>query len=271
VGIGLLPLSYFLRGIRHYRRVRLAMKNTVDLVRTTMQGHRVTRLTDFSCCRRPVLLIYGFGATRRVFNVMEKRLRRDGFDVFSINMGSLSEFLTNGTITYRAEFVARKIERLYRRFSMGPLTIIGHSEGGLIGRYYVQFLGGESRVRTLITLATPHQGTPAAIVGAATIGLFARNMWQLLPQSPFVRSLAKRPFPASVRLFSIYSDSDWVCPPRQCRAIDAFGREIGTNIEMPGLGHNDFLFTKAPYKVIRKILFDVPVDNSCGEAQREAG
>ena len=31
--------------------------------------------------------------------------------------------------------------------------------GGLVSRYYVQRLGGIERVRRLITISTPHQGT----------------------------------------------------------------------------------------------------------------
>jgi len=102
-------LTFTVPGAKRLRSFRLAVKNTVDLVRTTMQGHRVTRLTNFAACPRPVLLIYGFGATRRVFSVMEKRLRKDGFDVFSINMGGVSDILKTGDITWRAGFVARKI------------------------------------------------------------------------------------------------------------------------------------------------------------------
>ena len=31
--------------------------------------------------------------------------------------------------------------------------------GGLVARYYVQRLGGDVRVHTLVTLGTPHGGT----------------------------------------------------------------------------------------------------------------
>ena len=30
-----------------------------------------------------------------------------------------------------------EVERLYARYELGPLSIVGHSKGGLIGRYYV--------------------------------------------------------------------------------------------------------------------------------------
>src|SRR5690606_38097343 len=42
------------------------------------------------------------------------------------------------------------------------VDVVGHSLGGLIARYYVQRLGGDGRVRTLVTLGTPHSGTRVA-------------------------------------------------------------------------------------------------------------
>ncbi|HYH41280.1 MAG TPA: hypothetical protein VD867_04810 [Burkholderiales bacterium] len=51
------------------------------------------------------------------------------------------------------------------------IILIGHSMGGLVSRYYLEcgrFDGrpGFDRVRRLITLATPHYGTPVALLGA---------------------------------------------------------------------------------------------------------
>jgi hypothetical protein len=47
-------------------------------------------------------------------------------------------------------------------FNGKPLVIIGHSTGGLIARSYMQEHGGGARALRLITLATPHHGTPIA-------------------------------------------------------------------------------------------------------------
>jgi hypothetical protein len=97
-----------------------------------------------------------------------------------------------------------------------------------------------------------------AIAGAAVMGLFARNLFQLIPRSSLLRKMAAAPFPAHVEFYSIYSTGDWVCPPPSCKAVDSLGHEVGTNIELQGIGHNEFLMYKAPYKMIRKILFRIP-------------
>jgi triacylglycerol lipase len=214
----------------------------------------VVRRADFAHCPRPVLLIYGFFATRRSFEVIERRLRRDGHCVFSINLGGAFDSFNTLGIDESADKVAEKIERLYARHpSMGPLSIIGHSKGGLIGRYYVKRLGGARRVSTLITLGTPHNGTPTAYLGLATLGLIARSLWQMTPMSPFIRRLKQGPFPESVHFVSIYSKGDRLTPFPSAM-LETEEHANLKNVEIDGIGHRDFLTRKTVYDVIAREL-----------------
>src|SRR5271165_1079122 len=86
-------------------------------------GNRIRRRTDFSDCPRPVLLLYGLLATRRSCEVLERRLRRDGYGVFSIDLGGLGGVLNTRGIDESAELVRDKVERLYARYPLGPLSI----------------------------------------------------------------------------------------------------------------------------------------------------
>jgi len=45
----------------------------------------------------------------------------------------------------------------------GEVDIVGHSEGGLMARWYVKELDGHERVRHVVTLATPNRGLPVRI------------------------------------------------------------------------------------------------------------
>ena len=42
------------------------------------------------------------------------------------------------------------------------VDLIGHSQGGLVGRYYIKYLGGASEVDSMISLGAPHYGTSLA-------------------------------------------------------------------------------------------------------------
>lgn len=240
----------FLPQYRKLKRQLLALQGYASFDRT---GNDIVRRTDFAHCPRPVLLLYGFLGTRRVFEVLERRLRRDGFCVWSINLGGLFDAFNTRGIDDCAEKVREKVERLYARHQMGPLSIIGHSKGGLIGRYYVKRLGGDRRVKNLITLGTPHNGTPTAYLGCATIGLIAKSVWQMTPMSPFIRRLKIGAFPRNVRFVSIYSKLDRASPFPCCILEDDRADNL-FNIEVSAVTHREFVFKRSVYEIIRQQL-----------------
>jgi triacylglycerol lipase len=238
------------RTVSRWRRKARYLRGYLDFDAT---GNRVRRRTDFQACPRPVLLLYGLLSTRRSCEVLERRLRRDGFGVFSIDLGGLRGAFNTRGIDESAELVRDKVERLYARYPLGPLCIVGHSKGGLIGRYYVERLGGDARVRALVTLGTPHQGTPRAYLGCATVGLFAPSVWQLRPHSRFLRRLNLGPWPEGVQLTSVSSRADG-CTPYPSGHLAFPGEDSVHNVELPGLRHRDFLVARSAYAVVRRAL-----------------
>jgi pimeloyl-ACP methyl ester carboxylesterase len=236
-----------------WRRIRAETRDVLRYFDPRSVGNEIPRKTDFTKCLRPVLLLPGFMATRRGLIVLERRLRRDGYCVFSLNLGGLLGTFNTRSIEESALLVREKVERLYRRYELGPLAIIGHSKGGLIGRYYIKRLGGHERACALITLGTPHHGTPTAYLAAAATGLFAPSIWQLMPMSRFIRKLKQGPFPEHVRLASLYSKADGVVP-FPVGMIEDLGAANLTNIEVPGIRHHEFLTKKRVYDAIRKEL-----------------
>jgi len=82
----------------------------------------------------------------------------------------------------------------------GPFTIIAHSLGCLVSRYYVEQLGGKRKVERLILMGGPHQGSPKAISGL----LFGRG---LLPFGLMGERLRKvlATFPSAYQVLPTYS------------------------------------------------------------------
>ena len=239
------------RGIsRLLRETGRTLAAAADLLEDAAGLNRVEKRTDFSQCERPVLLLYGFFSTRRTFDVLERRLRRDGYGVFSLNLGGLWRSFNTRGIDDLADLVRAKIERIYARNpGMGPLTIVGHSKGGLIAAYYVKKLGGWRRTRTVVTLATPHQGTVAALLGLP-IALLARSVRQMLPGSAFLRALRDGPWPGGVRLVSIWSREDRFAP-FPAALVETHGLPHVANVELTAT-HFEFLLSKRVYEVIRQ-------------------
>ncbi len=210
------------------------------------------RVADFDRADRPVLLLHGFMATRRAVEVLERRLRRDGYTVFSFNLGGVQQVIRRG-IDDLADHVRTKVERLYGNHpAMGPLTIIGHSQGGLVACWYVKKLGGWRRVRALVTLGTPHRGTPAAWA-ALPFGMMAPSLFQMAPRSRFLRRLQRGSWPPGVRLTSIWSRGD-LLSPYPSALIEDLGLPYLRNVEVAAEGHRDFLFRKRIYRAIHDDL-----------------
>src|SRR5687767_3508403 len=164
----------------------LLVKDPLTYARHLVRGNRTEDDADFAKStpeRPPVLLIHGYMGTRGALFVLEKRLRADGFAVFSINLGTLNI----QDIRKSAFEIHLAIEKMKQatRGKVAKIDILGHSMGGLIALYYLKFMGGDQHVRKLVTLGTPYRGTWAGMIGVAVLGVFSPSTWQMLPGSEF--------------------------------------------------------------------------------------
>jgi triacylglycerol esterase/lipase EstA (alpha/beta hydrolase family) len=101
------------------------------------------------------VFVHGYMATGGVLRPLGEFLGREGVAARQVHF----TFAPTGSV---AEHV-RKLDSLVQRARQsadGPVHIVGHSLGGLVGRYYRQVLG--RRVDRLVCIATPHGGVPRA-------------------------------------------------------------------------------------------------------------
>jgi pimeloyl-ACP methyl ester carboxylesterase len=155
----------------------------------------------------PVLLIHGYMATKGSLHLLEQHLARRGHVVMSFRFGPINL----GDIRESAGLVARKVESIIAQTGVSQVAIVGHSMGGLVGLYYLKRLGGRHRVRRLVLMGTPTQGTWSALFGLVTAPLGLASL-QLLPGSPFLQELTETPLPQNVDVVSIGALRDWLAP-----------------------------------------------------------
>ena len=129
-----------------------------------------------------------------------------------------------------AELLGRRIEEICERTGAQQIDVVGHSLGGLIARYYVQRLGGDTRVRTLVTLGTPHSGTRVAPW---------RTRTHRAPDAPRLTG-ARGAHPAApdcrTHFVSFWSDLDHVMDPLETACID-HPDLTAQNVRVTGIGH----------------------------------
>jgi pimeloyl-ACP methyl ester carboxylesterase len=104
----------------------------------------------------PVVLVHGtFMDMTESWNAMAPALERDGYCVFALDYGH------RGTdpIENSASELAAFVDHVLQATGASKVAIIGHSQGGMMPRYYMKFLGGLDKVDELIGLAPSNHGT----------------------------------------------------------------------------------------------------------------
>ncbi|MCF3103886.1 alpha/beta fold hydrolase [Streptomyces roseoverticillatus] len=186
-----------------------------ESVKTEQEGHL------------PVLLLHGFIDNRSVFVLLRRSLRRHGWkQVESLNYSPLT-----CDIRTAARLLGRHVEDICARTGQQRVDVVGHSLGGLIARYYVQRMGGDARVRLLVTLGTPHSGTRAASLLAAH-----PLVRQMRPGSDVVAELAGPAPDCATHFISFWSDLDQLMMPVECARIDHPDLSA-RNVRVTGVGH----------------------------------
>jgi triacylglycerol lipase len=134
--------------------------------------------------RLPVVLAHGFlgfdeielGNRKHLyFRGIGTHLEKLGAQVYSPRVPPAS------SISARAQ----RLADLIRALPEPRVNIVAHSMGGLDARYAISQLGLGSRVASLITIGTPHLGTPLADAGNALFGKLTRLLRRLIDLTAF--------------------------------------------------------------------------------------
>ncbi|MFF9348135.1 esterase/lipase family protein [Streptomyces sp. NPDC014734] len=205
--------------------------------------------------RLPVVLLHGFIDNRSVFVLLRRSLARHGWRHL--------EFLNYSPLTRdirtAAELLGRHVEEICARTGHQEVDIVGHSLGGLIARYYIQRLGGDQRVRTLVTLGTPHGGT--AVAPPASAHPIVR---QIRTGSAPIEEL-RGPAPGCrTRFVSFWSDLDRVIVPAEAACIDHPDLDA-LNVRVSGIGHLALPVHPTVTAAVRRAL------ESCGSTVEAPG
>lgn len=119
---------------------------------------------------RPVVLVHGTFANMDVnWVALAPVLAQRGYCVFALNYGGPpgSPIQGIGRIEDSAAQLSAFVDRVLQATGAAEVDIVGHSQGGMMPRYYLKFLGGAAKVHTLVGLAPSNHGT--TLDGLATL------------------------------------------------------------------------------------------------------
>ncbi|MET8458035.1 MULTISPECIES: esterase/lipase family protein [Streptomyces] len=137
---------------------------------------------------RPVVLVHGtFGNSVDNWLGLAPYLKNRGYCVFSLDYGQLPGvpfFHGLGPVEKSAEQLDAYVDRVLAATGAAEADIVGHSQGGMMPRYYLKFLGGAAEVNALVGIAPSNHGTTLA------------GLTNLLPYFPGVEDLLNEHTPA---------------------------------------------------------------------------
>lgn len=103
----------------------------------------------------PVVLIHGTGSTKGDWQDLGTELRQDGWAVFAPDFGQRA----TGPVADSAAQIGAYIDTVLLATGASQVIAVGHSQGGVLLRYWMRVLGGASKVKHLVSLAVPNHGT----------------------------------------------------------------------------------------------------------------
>ena len=144
-------------------RVREVQRQSVHNLSALQRGLLVGNI---EAAGTPILLVHGMVDNRSIFTVLRRGLRRRGFG--RVLTANYSPFIAD--IPTAAVALSDQVELICAETGYERIHLVGHSMGGVIARYYIQCLGGDERIHTLVTLGSPHSGTvPARLLPHAML------------------------------------------------------------------------------------------------------
>ncbi|WAZ20695.1 alpha/beta fold hydrolase [Streptomyces cinnabarinus] len=123
---------------------------------------------DYSCKPsaahpRPVVLVHGtLGNKVDNWLGLAPYLTKRGYCVFSLDYGQLPGvpfFYGLGPIDKSAEQLDAFVDKVLAATGAAEADLVGHSQGGMMPRYYLKFLGGAAEVKALVGIAPDNHGT----------------------------------------------------------------------------------------------------------------
>jgi pimeloyl-ACP methyl ester carboxylesterase len=177
----------------------------------------------------PVILVNGtFANMDDNWQAASPLLANNGYCVYAFNYGgasAASPVQGTGDIAASAAQLATFVNTVLAATGTAKVDLVGHSQGGMMPRYYLNFLGGAAKVDALVALAPSNYGTTldgltklASLLGVSSEinGPLSAACLACVEQeqgSAFLAGLNAAPTVASVRYVVIESVDDEVVTP----------------------------------------------------------
>jgi triacylglycerol lipase len=200
------------------RRLAAASLTAIALIAAVAPAAHATSppgANDFACRPTaahpsPVVLVHGtFEGAADNWLTVAPQIKAAGYCVFALDYGNRG----TGDIPTSAGQLQHFVDTVLAATGAAKVSLVGHSQGGMMPRWYIKFLGGAAKVDDLVGLAPSNHGTtsPGALITGET---FCPACLQQSAGSDFLRTLnAGDETPGDVSYTVVETSHDEVVTP----------------------------------------------------------
>jgi triacylglycerol lipase len=146
---------------------------------------------DFTCRPTaahpaPVVLVHGtFEGAADNWATASPKFKAAGYCVFALEYGNRA----TGDIAASAGQLERFVDAVLAATGARRVSMVGHSQGGMMPRYYIKFLGGADKVDDLVGLSPSNHGTSNPLLLTPGVETYCPACLQQKTGSAFLRNL----------------------------------------------------------------------------------
>ena len=188
--------------------------------------------------QRGVVFVHGFVCNRGLWNPWMRELRARNTPFIAVNLEPLF-----GSIDHYPRIIEAAVARI-ETATGGPITLVGHSMGGLAIRAWLRQFDADARVHRVITIGTPHQGTWLARYGHTVNGMEMR-----LSSAWLTNLAAAEPAARATRFTCFYGHCDNIVFPAVSGTLPG-----AQNLHVPGTAHVHMAFQTVVFNEVWRWL-----------------
>ena len=212
--------------------------------------------------QNPVVLIHGtFSSSMYSFGALGPALANQNLCVYSIDYGAAEPsdwFKGVGPVDESAQRIADFVKFVKTTTGRDKVTLVGHSQGGLIGFYYLKMLQGAAHVDRFVALAPSVNGTSIAKTPNRDNVEYCLACADQHPRSALLRELKTGPIAMpNVQYSVLVTKNDKVVVPVENQFVKEPGvQNIYIQDLLPGkrVSHSGMLYDTETLDLIVKLV-----------------
>jgi triacylglycerol lipase len=201
-----------------------------------------TALAPAAMAKEPILFVHGWSESASAWNTMVANFEKDGYA--KSELVAYSYNTSNSNKVSAEKEVKVRVENLLKSTGAAKVDIIAHSMGSLNSRWYLKFLGGETKVDDWVSLGGPNHGTDFANF------CFSTACTEMRIGSKFLAELnAGDETPGAVNYGTWWSPCDEIINPDSSVALSG-----ATNTKTACISHAALRTDKTVYEQVREFV-----------------